>query len=977
MRKKNIVFLHCLFLLSITAFSQHSKKEQWTDSVFNSLTDEQRIAQLMVVRTSTLINGEAVFLNDQIDSLIKRYNIGAVCLFQGTPQKQAELINRIQKIAATPIMVCVDAEWGLGMRFSGVQNFPYQLTMGALHDAGLAYKVGKAIANQCLRMGIHVNYAPVVDINNNPDNPVIGVRSFGEDKYKVALFGTRIMQGMQDAGIMACAKHFPGHGDVSVDSHLDLPVIHKSIGQLNNLELYPFRELFSHNVGSVMVAHLSIPAIDSTANRPTSISYDNITGLMRNKMGYTGLSFTDALEMQGVKKYYPNGEASVQSIIAGNDMLCLPENVPQSIEKIKQAIADKRLTWENIYIKCKKVLQAKYDYVISHTEPIDTNHLINDLNKDVAYYRKQVALNALTVLNLQKDFFPLLNSKKKQLKNATDTTIAYVSINGNGQNTLAKELKKYPIKIISIAAADSLKPLDTLQFKKYKKIIIGLHGINRNPQNNFGIIPYYINAIRSIEAQCPQAVLMIFGNCYSIKNFCNNKNLVACYEDDSVFQQVAAEWLMEKFKTKGSLPVTVCDQFKYGSGIIERSELKVSTPQKEGFNENVLTETVDSIANDAIKKQATPGCVVAIFKNGKLIFEKGYGFQNYDSMVPVTTNTIYDLASVTKVAATTLAIMKLWEEGKINLKRSISDYLPWLKGSNKEELTLENLLMHQAGLVPFIPFYKNAMDENGHPRKEIFSNRVNDEYRISVADTLFMRSQWLDTMYNQIKTSTVNSNELKYVYSDNDFILLGNVVSAISGMPLDEYVKKEFYDSLGMTSTYFKPFEHFSISEIAPTEQEKQFRQQLIHGYVHDPGAAMMGNVAGHAGLFSNVYDLGILFQMLLNGGTFNGKRYFKKETIDWFTSYQTPVSRRGLGFDKPEKNNKELDAVHAYPCISPSPSTFGHTGFTGTCVWADPKYNLVYIFLSNRVCPSSDNNKLIKMNVRSNIQEAIYKAMK
>ena len=333
MRIKNIIFFLYLFLLPFFTTAQQSKKSQWVDSVFNSLTDEQRIAQLMVIRTSTLVNGEAVFLNDQVDSLIKKYNIGAVCLFQGKPEKQAALINHIQKMAATPVMVCVDAEWGLGMRFAGVQSFPYQLTMGAMHDAALAYKIGKAIGKQCLRMGIHVNYAPVIDINNNPDNPVIGVRSFGEDKYKVALFGSRIMQGMQDAGIMACAKHFPGHGDVSVDSHLDLPVIHKSMEQLNNLELYPFRELFSHNVGSVMVAHLSIPSIDSAKNKPTSLSYNNITQLMRNEMGYKGLTFTDALEMQGVKKYYPNGEASVQSIIAGNDMLCLPENVPQSIEK--------------------------------------------------------------------------------------------------------------------------------------------------------------------------------------------------------------------------------------------------------------------------------------------------------------------------------------------------------------------------------------------------------------------------------------------------------------------------------------------------------------------------------------------------------------------------------------------------------------------------------------------------------------------
>jgi beta-N-acetylhexosaminidase len=991
--------------------AQSPAAQRWADSVFNSLTPDQRIAQLMVVRTSTVgKDGGGVFFDAQTDSLVKLYNIGAVCLFQGTAAQQAALLNRIQGMAQTPIMVTVDGEWGLGMRFKDVQNFPYQLTIGAVKDAEISYKVGKAIAEQCKRIGIHVNYAPVVDINNNPNNPVIGVRSFGEDKYKVGLFGSRIMQGMQDNGVMACAKHFPGHGDVDVDSHYDLPIINKTMAQLENLELYPFKEIFSKGIGSVMVAHLSIPAIDSTPNKPTSISYNNITNLMRNEMGYKGLTFTDALEMQGVKKYYPDGEASVQSVIAGNDMLCLPGSVPISIAKIKAAITDGRLTWENVNEKCKRVLLAKYDYVVGKTGTINTDNLTADLNKDIIPLRKLVAENSLTVLALQDGFFPLPTVEKpKQLlakqvapkskKGKTPkpvvaekqmSNIMYVAIGADGKNAFGNALKeKYGAEVFSLPYNDSIMwaniemgldqdhGRDSLNEKK-QRLILGLHGISRNPKNNFGIPDRAIKLIKAAEKQHPNTLVMLFGNCYAAKNFCDSKNLAVCYEDDSVFQASAADWVMGKYNAKGTLPVTVCDNFKFGSGMVFRKELQRANPVSIGLKgAGRMAWQIDSLANDAIKQGATPGCVVTVLKNGKLAFQKAYGYQNYDSIIPITNNTIYDLASVTKISATNISVMKLWEEGRLDLKKKISDYLPWLKGSNKENLTVENLLLHQAGMVSFIPFFREVTGKDGKPTEVYFASDKTNAYDVPVADALYMKHAWIDTMYSRIKTSAVITNDLKYVYSDNDFILMGDIVAAITKMPLDVYVKKTFYEPLGMVTTGFKPFEHFANSEVAPSENEQQFRRQLLHGYTHDPGAAMFGNVAGHAGLFSNGYDLAILYQMLLNGGTFGGKQYLKKETVDWFTSYHTPISRRGMGFDKPEKNNDVLPVSKAYPSASVSPQTYGHTGYTGTCVWVDPAYDLVYIFLSNRVTPEGGTNlKLSNMNVRSNIQQAIYDAM-
>ncbi len=950
-----------------------AQKQQWVDSVFQSLSNEERIAQLMVIRTSSMdAKGNPIMFDSLANALVRQYNVGAVCLFQGSPAQQAALLNSIQAKAKTPIMVTVDGEWGLGMRFAGVKSFPYQLTMGAVNDAAVVYKVGQAIADQCKRMNIHVNYAPVVDINNNPANPVIGVRSFGEDKYKVALMGTRIMQGMQDAGVMACAKHFPGHGDVSVDSHYDLPIINKNMDELTALELYPFKEIFAKGIGSVMVAHLSIPAIDSTPNKPTSISYNNITTLMRNELGYNGLTFTDALEMKGVAKFYPSGEAAVQSIIAGNDMLCLPADVPKTIDAIKKAIDEGRLTWEQVYHKCKRVLEAKYDYVLGKTATVNDNNLLNDLNAQVDVLRKDVATQALTVVRGN-----ALHAKPK-----AGSKTAYILVGNMANIPMAKLMKDQqhqvffmPLKNGTATTADSL--LKKINAFKPANIVVGLHDVRRQPANNFSMGEAAVSLVKTLGNKKGSS-LLLFGNPYAMAQFDSTgyENLVACYEDDSVFQSVAASWLKGQFAAIGSLPVTV-GNWKFGTGATAAKAFAAAAPEAVGMSSDTLRQ-IDAIAAEAIAAGATPGCVVTVLRKGKLVFQKAYGHLDAAQTLPMQTGTIFDLASVTKISATTVAVMKLVEQGKVDVKKKASDYLPWLKGGDKENLTVENLLLHQAGLVAWIPFYKEVTDAaTGKASPAVFTPFKKDHYSVDVTNRLFMRNDWVDTMYRRIYTSPVAAKELKYVYSDNDFILLGKLVEAVSGLPLEQYVQQQFYAPLGMHTTGFKPFEHFANSSIAPTEQENVFRQQLVWGYVHDPGAAMFGNVAGHAGLFSNAEDLAKLYQMLLNGGQFNGKQYLKKSTIDWFTSYQTPISRRGLGFDKPEKNNSLRTEKTAYPAQYVSAATYGHTGFTGTCVWVDPATELVYIFLSNRVHPGGgDNRTLLDLNIRSRIHDVLYKSM-
>lgn len=970
---KTIGFILLVSLVGSQVLAQRSGNpaaDHWVDSVFKTLSKNQKIAQLMVVRVSSIgADRKVTFFDKEVEKAIHKYNIGGLCLFQGGPVKQAMILNRLQAVAKTPLLVTIDAENGVGMRMDSVQSLPRQMMMGAVQDRSLIYEYGRVVGEQCKRIGIQVNYAPVVDINNNPNNPVINDRSFGEDKYNVAEHGIAYMKGMQDVGVMGCAKHFPGHGDVDVDSHLDLPVINKSKPQLDSLELYPFNQIFRAGVGSVMIAHLSIPVIDNTAHKPTSISYNNVTQLLRKELNYNGLTFTDALEMKGVAKYYPDGEASREALVAGNDMLCLPGDIPGSIKKIRKAIRKRKLSWSDINEHVRKVLYAKYQYGLANWQPIDTANLVADLNSKVPAMRRSIAKNALTLLrNDEPAIFPLFKG----------LNIAYVGVGLNQDNAFAEHVRKdynagvfyFDYKKDSTEVAPMLEKLK----REFDIVIIGVHKFARYPANNFGISNAALQLINGIQAQ-QKTITFVFGNPYAVKNMCNSPVLVAAYEDDDITQVTACDLLHGRFMANGKLPVTVCPSFKYGDGIIAKRLLPIVPASQLGFNAVKLTASIDSIVNDAIKQKAIPGAVVLVAKDGKIAYEKAFGHLTYDSTEPVYPETMYDLASVTKIMATTLSVMKLYDEGRLDLQKTLGDYIPQVRGSNKAPLKLWDILLHQAGLKAFIPFYRETLDAtNGNlPLSTLYRISSDSIYNVPVAANLYIKKDWEDTMMNRILKSELAPNG-KYIYSDNDYIFLGKIVESITHMTLDQYVKKTFYDKLNLAVTGFNPAQRFPLDYIAPTEREKEFRAQLIHGYVHDPGAAMFGGVAGHAGLFSNAYEVGVLAQMLLNGGVLNGQNFFSRKTVDYFNQYHSNISRRGLGFDKPEKDN--ATRTEPYPCASASPLTFGHTGFTGTCFWVDPKNNLIFVFLSNRV-NSPDVNKFLRMSIRPKVQEAIYQAMK
>ena len=963
------------FSYQAVTFSQVKKTtsaQHWADSVYNTFNDDQRIAQLMVLRESTFSPEGPIYHDSLIGDAITKYNIGGIVLFRGTPVKQANFINYFQSIAKIPLMVCIDAEWGLGMRMDSVIPLNHQMMLGAVNDTSIIAAYGKLVGEQCKREGIQVNFAPVVDINNNPDNPVINDRSFGEDKYKVALYGVTYMKALQREKVLACAKHFPGHGDVSVDSHLDLPVINKSMKQLDSLELYPFKKMFAAGVGSVMIAHLYIQAIDSAANTATSLSKKNVTGLLRNKLHFNGLTFTDALDMKGVAKYFPGGDIAVQSLIAGNDILCLPGDVATSIAKIKEAIDSNKLSWKDIEAKCKKVLEYKYLYGETNVQPVNIDNLTNNLNAGLAEMRKLVADNAITLLsNKDKDFFPL--SPFGSPKN-----IAYVGIGIDSANAFAQRMKDdYNADAFYFDYQENaLRILSTVQLLKsrYSAVVIGVHNYKRYPANQFGISSYALEMIKKIQ-QNNKTILFDFGNPYAIKNFCNADNLVACYEDDSITQNAAADILEGKILAKGTLPVTVCDNYKYGSGIISKRIMPLATPDGEGINGLQMTHDIDSIAQAGIDGKAYPGCVVLIARHGNIIFEKAYGNYNYDTPEPVNLNSIYDMASVTKICATTLGVMKLYDKGKLKLDKTLGTYMPWVRKSDKKNLNIKKILIHQAGLVADVVFYKKTVDPvTGKPLPQYFHPDSSAKFSVRVAQNLYLRTDYADTMNQSILDSKLLPGD-KYIYSDNDFILMADVVRAISGLRIDKYADKYFYKPMGLYSIGFNPRNRFDTNLVAPTELDQYFRYQHLHADVHDEGSAMFGGDAGHAGLFSNAEDIGAILQMFLNGGSFKGKQYIKPSTLKLFTAYNSSKSSRGIAFDKPQKDNYTTTDPHPYPSRFASPLTFGHTGYTGTCIWVDPKYDLVYVFLSNRVNPTRSVD-LYRLNIRGSIEDAVYKAM-
>ncbi len=947
-------------------------KNGWVDSTYNALTQEERIGQLFMVFA---YSGGKNYNEDQITALINAHQVGGLIFMQGGAGRQAILTNKYQHMAHVPLLIAMDAEWGLGMRLDSVKNFPRPMMLGATRDTALVYKVGAAIAAQCNRLGVNIDFAPDVDVNNNAANPVINSRSFGEDKTWVARLGVAYMRGLQNNGVIACAKHFPGHGDTNVDSHTDLPVIPKSLQQLDTLELYPFKQLIAAGLKSVMIGHLDVPALDTVPHEPTSLSVNTVTNLLKNKLGFTGLVVTDAMNMQGLTKYFPGGDADMRAFQAGNDILLYPQDIPAATIKIKKAIDSNIIPQSRLETSVKKILAAKYDAGLAKWTDVDPTNITDDLNKAIDPIRKAVAKSAITLV---KDDNQVLNKINENMR------IGYVGVNATSSTPLYEDLlDKFNIVdamwLPKNVKADTVqKDLDNLS--KYDAVIVGVHNLNFTPGNNYGLSDEEVNFLQ--QAGCRSNVMVaLLGNAYAQQYFCGSSSVIVGYEDDTITEHTVADALLKKIKPRGKLPVTacisgrnVCPMPAKPTTVIKESGIqlkKVLNPADAGVVDRTALDHLDMFIARDIADGVFPGCRVLAAKNGKVFYDKAFGYMKYDKKRPVDTSTLYDMASCTKVLATNIAVMRLYEQGKLDLNKTIGDYLPQAVGTNKAHLKIKDLLLHQAGLRSFIPFFKQSLDDNGTLDKSLYSSVSTGNFTVEVARNLYLRKDYIDTMWAHIYASPLD-NLGKFVYSDLDFYFLAAIVQQITGKRIDKYADEQFYKPMGLKRITYEPLAKFDTTQIAPTELDLYFRKQLLIGYVHDPGASMLGGIGGHAGVFASAEDVAAIFQMLLNKGVYGSTRYFKASTVDLFAAYNSTISHRGLGFDKPT-TDPDNGGPAGDRC---SGLAFGHQGFTGTCVWADPATGVVFVFLCNRVYPTAENTKINKLNVRTTAQDYIYEAL-
>jgi len=931
----------------------------------NSMTIDEKIGQLFWIDVWSNTGRGKI---NEAKKLIKDYHVGGILWFRDTkkntsPRQQVLYTNELQKASKYPLIVSIDGEWGPNMRLDSTVQYPRQLTLGAISDNRLVYDFGLEVGKQLKQMGVHFNFAPVVDVNNNPNNPVINDRSFGEDKYNVADKGIAYMNGMHDAGILCTAKHFPGHGDTDTDSHYDLPVINHDRTRLYDTELYPFRQLINNRLSGIMVAHLNIPALDNTLNRPTTLSPAVVTSLLKHELGFDGLIVTDAMNMQGVAKYYPSGRAEVEALKAGNDILLYARDIPTSINAIKAAISQGELTEYRIDESVRKVLAAKrWLGILDEVQEIPTTGVVDFLNRPTAQ-----TLNE----KLREHSITLVNNLDYQLPFTDLSTYSFASVGiSNGRKTPFQEsLTPYaPMSHFAISTNASTADYQKLlgQLANHNKVVVGLENKSRFLRSGFGISEATKSFLQQLESQ-GKLVLTVFGNPYSLQYFENYKTVICAFDDHEYSQKAAAEAIFGVIGFKGKLPVGV-KNIPVGAGHFSQGNTRLEYGKPENFG---LTKgsfyKIDSIANSAVRTGATPGCVVLIAKDNQVIYQQAYGYHTYRKRRSTQIDDLFDLASITKIAASMPVIMKAYDEGAIRTDQTLKELLPELSTTNKANMPVAEVLNHTSGLKSWIPFYITTVKDK-KPTSSLYRPTPAQGYK-QVAKNLYIKQNYeRDSMLLKISAAD-NNRRGRYVYSDLGYYYFKEYFERRYQKPFANHLSETFYSRVGFPSLTYNPLEKFSSTRIVPTEKDDYFRNQELQGYVHDMGAAMQGGVGGHAGLFGTANDLAIYMQLLLNHGTYGGVQYFNPSTIDYFTRRYNSNSRKGLGFDKPE-----LDPNKTGPTSKlASADSFGHTGFTGTFTWADPQNDLIVIFLSNRTYPTMTNRKLLTQNVRPKIQEEAY----
>jgi len=968
----------------------------WADSVMANLTLDERIAQMIMVYGYSNMGPahEKAVLKQ-----VRRQKVGGILFFQGEPLEQARLTNLYQKEAEIPLLVAIDGENGLGMRLQNTITYPATMILGGISDNSLIYRLGRDMGAQFKRLGVHMNLAPVADINNNPSNPVIGTRSFGEERQNVTAKVVAMMEGMQDMGVLVAAKHFPGHGDTDTDSHHALPVIPHDRSRLDSLELFPFREAIYRGLTGIMVAHLRIPELDARENRASTLSRPTITGILKEEMGFKGLIITDALNMKGLSSYYEPGIREVEAVRAGNDILLMPADVDKAISAVKKAVRQGSIAEEEVNASCRKILQAKYWTGAHHREAIRIDSLLEDLN-DPAYqplYRELVEHSLILVKN-REGAVPL-----DQLERIT---LATVTISNEWKQKPLRTTDKYlegeHFTLSTDATAEKRLEL-TRKLSSYNTVIVNILNTSSRASRNYGISEATLRFLEQIDPSI-KLIVNVAGVPYALSRFSELDHLdalILSHKDDFLYQDLALQAIFGGASFSGHMPVTAWGYVKAGEGVDTgpATRLGYASPLDVGLNPDTLLK-MEEIIKHALKDKAMPGCQILVARRGKVVWHRNYGYHTYQKKRPVEDDDIYDLASITKMASITAALMRLHDQGKFHEDSLMGAYEPVPKTSNKADLLVADVLAHQSGMISWIPFYYETLEpldtsqvligsrySRTYPLKigegtyfnrhvkyvdSVYQSSYSPDYPFQVTDELYMRADWKDTIYKRIYDSELISRE--YRYSGLGFYMFQQIIENATDTMLYPYVWHNFYNPMGAHTLGYKPLSRFPRERIVPTENDMYFRRQFLQGHVHDMGAAMLGGVSGNAGLFGSANDLAKLMQLFMNGGAYGQRRYINEATLKLYTSCYNceEENHRGFGFNKPVF--WEEDAGPA--CNSASPSSFGHSGFTGTLAWVDPEYELVYIFLSNRVHPDMGNNKLIDMNVRTDVQQVVYNAL-
>ena len=970
MKKELLIILFISFVFKLSAQSvdplltkDAEAQDVWVDSIMKNMTIDEKIGQLFMIQA---YSNKGKKHEDYITNMIKKYHVGNLIFMQGTPEKQAALTNTYQDSAKVPLLIGFDGEWGLDMRLKDSYKFPWNMTLGAIKNDSLIKEFGVHLGEHCKRLGIHINFAPVVDINTNPDNPIIGNRSFGENKENVTKKAIAFTQGMQSRGVLASAKHFPGHGDTASDSHHTLPVLNFDTARLDSIELYPYKRVFDAGIASVMTAHLSIPSLEPNNRLPTSLSKKVVTDLLQQKLGFLGLVITDGLNMKGAANYASSAEINLAALQAGNDLLLIPQEIYATVNLIKKAIELNTLTEERIDVSVKKVLKAKYWAGLNKYKPVELKNLHEDLNSiDDELLHRELVKNSLTVLKNVEGVVPVRNLEKRK--------IAYVKLGDDSGNDFVDMLQNYgKVAVVSDKNLDGL----VKKLKPYNLVIIGFHKSNANPWKSYKFTDKELVWLQEIARES-NVILDVFASPYSllqVKSFTNIEGIVVSYQNSKLAQELSAQLIFGAFGAKGKLPVTIKSNFLEGRGFTTANlgRFEYTLPEAAKLSSIKLNE-IDSLAKIILKKKMAPGFQVLVARNGKIVLDKSYGYHTDKKTLKVKNSDVYDLASLTKILASLPLIMKAEEEKKISLNEKVQELLPSFKGSNKAAVSVREILSHYGRLKAWIPFYVATQDTVTHENLPTFYGKVKSKkFGIKVAQNLYINKGYKDSIYKYIRDAD-QREKAGYKYSDLGYYLFKEAIEKTYQKPLNTLVDEDFYQSLGANRTSYLPLQKFSKNEIIPTEKDTYYRNQLVQGYVHDMGAAMLGGVGGHAGLFANANDVAKIMQMYLQKGFYGGKRYLKTETVDKFNHryFSDKNVRRGLGFDKPQLNPK----VKA-TCGCVSDESFGHSGFTGTYTWADPKSGIVYVFLSNRVYPTAANMSLVRSNMRTEIQQIIQDAI-